>query len=368
MSPRFRKRRLLAPAAFAAALAFAAPAAAHDVSTIATGLNGPRGLDLGPDGALYVAEAGTAGDTCSGEGPARLCVGPTGSVSRVERDGSGQQRVRSGLPSLNFQGEFVGPQDVAFRGRRTGYVLVGLGADPARRADFGSLGPALGQLYRWRPGSAPRPFADIAAFEGANDPDEQGADSNPWSVEPAGEDVKVTDAGGNSVVSVDRHSGEVSLAGVLPPQIVPNPTGQGPPEIPAQAVPTGIAATPDRQGYAVGQLTGFPFAEGTARVFGFDDDEDLSPFATGFTHIVDVAYASDGTLYVLQLSRRSLLAGDPVGALYAVRPNGTRYELAPGRLTSPTGLHVTRSYAYVSNQGLTPSGGEILKISRSGWR
>ena len=34
---------------------------AQTVTTIATGLNGPRGLKFGPDGALYVAEAGTGG-------------------------------------------------------------------------------------------------------------------------------------------------------------------------------------------------------------------------------------------------------------------------------------------------------------------
>lgn len=41
------------------------PLAAQNVSVYASGLNGPRGLKFGPDGALYVAEAGLGGSTPS---------------------------------------------------------------------------------------------------------------------------------------------------------------------------------------------------------------------------------------------------------------------------------------------------------------
>jgi hypothetical protein len=43
-----------------AALSRAAGGSHYEV--IATGLDNPRGLDFGPDGALYVAEAGRGGD------------------------------------------------------------------------------------------------------------------------------------------------------------------------------------------------------------------------------------------------------------------------------------------------------------------
>ena len=55
------------------------------VTTVASGLANPRGLNFGPDGALYVAEAGSGGS-----GPCILgsdglvkCYGTTGAVTKI---------------------------------------------------------------------------------------------------------------------------------------------------------------------------------------------------------------------------------------------------------------------------------------------
>jgi hypothetical protein len=362
---RSRSRRLAAPVALVAALVLApaAPAAAaHGITKIATGLNAPRGMDVGPDGHLYVAEAGSAGTTCSGTGASELCVGATGSISRVARDGSGQERVQAGLSSILFRGEPVGPHDVSFRGRADGYVLIGLGADPARRAELGDVGAGLGKLYRWTPGSAPSALADVAGFEAARNPDGIVPDSNPWSVDSTNGDLVVTDAGANAILSVAGASGDVALKGLLPFGVAPGPTGV---TIPFQPVPTGIVRA--RHGsYRVGQLTGFPFPDGAAKVFKLVDT-DVNPFATGFTHVIDVAYGPDGTLYVLMIARRSLRSGPSPGMLVAVRRNGSRYELAKDKLTAPAGLAVHGSHIYVSNQGLAPGAGEVLRIPARRW-
>jgi hypothetical protein len=150
--------------------------------------------------------------------------------------------------------------------------------------------------------------------------------------------------------------------------VLPFGTALGPAgtPMPYQPVPTGIVRAPDGS-YRVGQLTGFPFPEGAAKVFKLVDDGDLAPFVTGFTHVIDVAYGPDGTLYVLKIFRRSLLSGPSPGLLVAVRPDGSRRFLAEDRLTAPAGLAVDDSHVYVSNQGLTPGGGEVLKISARGW-
>src|ERR1700754_953705 len=76
-----------------------------NATVFASGLNGPRGLKFGPDGTLYVAEAGSGGTTstvgqCEQVPPP---VGPylggnTARISKVDRFGT-VSTVVSGLPS-----------------------------------------------------------------------------------------------------------------------------------------------------------------------------------------------------------------------------------------------------------------------------
>ena len=106
------------------------------VSTYATGLTNPRGLTFGPDGSLYVAEAGTGG----GQTPADIdpscpvnvnifspyTAGSSGRVTRVLADGT-KETVADNLPSMTeASGASYGPTDVAFVGG-TLYVLIEMG-------------------------------------------------------------------------------------------------------------------------------------------------------------------------------------------------------------------------------------------------
>ena len=76
------------------------------LEVVADGLDNPRGIGFGPDGALYVAESGSGGpgpDNCiaSPEG-GQACFGRTGAVTRITR--RSQHRVLTGLATGAHQG------------------------------------------------------------------------------------------------------------------------------------------------------------------------------------------------------------------------------------------------------------------------
>jgi sugar lactone lactonase YvrE len=135
--------------------------------------------------------------------------------------------------------------------------------------------------------------------------------------------------------------------------------------IPSEPVPTTVVLGPDGA-YWVGQLTGFPFQPGSARIFRVPVQGGTPTVAlTGFTNIIDIAFGPDGSLYVLEISKNGLLSGNPAGALFKVLPNGTRIELAAGQLSMPGGIVVASDGTlYVTNWSVLPGGGQVLRITQ----
>ena len=343
-----------------------APALAHEprLKVVASGLDNPRGLDIGRFGAVYVTEAGRGG-----AGPCRIgpeggqeCVGASGAVTRIWH--GHQRRVLRNLPSLAAVGTgeaASGPQDISIGRFGNARMVVGFGGDPATRADLGPLGPLFGQLYRVSLFGRPRPVADIAAYEGTADPDGDGADSNPNSVVSQFLRSVVADAGGNDLLRVGP-GGRISTLAVFPDRLVPPPGPPAPPSIPMDAVPTSVVVGPDHA-YYVGQLTGFPFPVGGARVYRVVPGSPPEIYAAGFTNITDVAFGPDGSLYVLEIATNSLLSDDPTGALKRVRRNGSIQTVLSDGLVAPTGLAIDRKgVAYISNRGASAGDGEVLRL------
>jgi sugar lactone lactonase YvrE len=198
----------------------------------------------------------------------------------------------------------TGPHDVGFLGRGNGWVTIGLGADPAKRALLGSAGAGFGRLARFQPNGNISFEDDLAGYEAANNPDGFVPDSNPYGLAVLASRRLVADAGGNALNEVSA-DGTISTLAVFPNRFVQNPFAAPGVTIPMQAVPTTVAMGPDGALY-VGQLTGFPFPVGGANVYRVAPDgtrtsivskESMSPILPG-----GVAVGSDGSLYVTRFS------------------------------------------------------------------
>src|SRR5215203_5851481 len=108
----------------AAALCVAQPlrtAAATTWQVVVSGLDNPRGLAFGPEGALYIAQAGRGGNGLCGDGPeGTRCYGDSGAITRYEPGTGTTTDVVTGLPSLaTEQGQMfaIGPNDLSLHGR-----------------------------------------------------------------------------------------------------------------------------------------------------------------------------------------------------------------------------------------------------------
>jgi hypothetical protein len=339
------------------------------MEVVASGLNNPRGLAFGFDGALYVAEAGVGGEgpcITSPEG-GEACYGPSGSITRINLAEGSQSVFAGGFPSL-AEGGFgaTGPTDITFNGP-VAYVIVGLGADPAARAELGDAGSGFGQLVQLTRKGKWKFAKDVSAYESKANPDGGAIDSNPYSVLAIGGKAYVADAGGNDLVMVPG-KGKIKTIAVFPDRLVEFPPGSGE-MMPMQAVPTSVVRGPDGAFY-VGQLTGFPFPVGGANVFRIVPGSEPEVFADGFTNIIDIAFGQDGSLYVLEIVANGLLSADPAdptsltGALIKVDPDGTRTTIASEGLIAPGGLAIGPDGAiYVSNYSIFPGMGEVVKIT-----
>ncbi len=333
------------------------------VQVIASGLDNPRGLAFGPEGALYVAEAGRggAGPCITGpEGP--VCYGATGALTRLWRGGI--ERVLTGLPSLadpNDGSGAVGPHDLSFLGRGGAYIAVGLGADPKVRQDL-PAGATFGHLLKVSAGGQWKSVADVAAHEAATNPDGGQVDSNPYAVHALPGGYLVADAGANALLHVAAN-GQVSTVAVFPVRLVTPPFPGPPNPFPMQAVPTAVTVGPDGAIY-VGELTGFPFPVGGARVYRLAPGQPPEVYVQGLTNIIDIAFDGAGNLYVLEIAKDSLLA-PPFGALKRVSAGGGSIEtILDTGLFLPTGLAIGADGAiYISNCGACAAGqGQVLRV------
>jgi hypothetical protein len=376
-------RGALALALAVCVLAVPAAAAKPGFTVVAKNLNNPRKLFAGANGDLYVVEAGTGGsDKCIGSGQAETCVGLTGAIVRVAH-GLVTPVVTGLWSGAKPDGTSAqGPADVIVKGNTYDVLLQDGTIDKSGVNSLGPDGATAGDLISTPPGKAkPAVLFNFAAFEAARNPDHgagPGAkfgdppiDSDPYGFVAYRGGFAVVDAAGNDLLWV-RAGGKVSVLAVFPTQTVAlTPTvaaAIGAPKtmrsIAVQSVPTCVTVGPDGALY-VGELTGAPFAPGSARVWRIAQGKKPTVYASGFTTISDIAF--DGkNLLVLEMAAKGLLDRSSPGVLIRLTPSKKRTVIASAGLVDPTGLAVAHGSIYISNDGVYPaSRGEVVSLPAS---
>jgi hypothetical protein len=267
----------------------------------------------------------------------------------------------------------TGPASVSsFSAGNVSAVIQGTGT-PDSNAQFGDAGKLLAHLIKITGQGQVTDVADIGAYEAANNPDGNQIDSDPYAVLDFGNKWIVADAAANDLLQVDAN-GNITTLAVFPSQMVEAPPFLQMPagtQIPVESVPTSVTLGPDGA-YYVGELTGFPFVVGLARVWRVVPGQEPTLYASGFTNIIGLTFDQNGGLLVLEIAKNGLLAAESAapgdtaaaaGALIRVAADGTKTEIASAGLVLPGGLAVGPDGAiYVSNFGIFSGAGELVRL------
>lgn len=356
--------------------------ASAQVTPVATDLNNPRGLAFGPNGVLYVTEAGLgAGNGAGGVGPG---LGFTGSVGEINGLSSGHptyHRIITGLASQADAGGVVGPDGVSALGNGDIHVIMAEstsgvsvafpGSSPAVTRQFGRLlkSSQSGQWkvvadvgdfdYQWAFDNRNAPFAPVGQFP----------DANPYAVLSVPGHEYVADAGANTVDEVDQ-DGAVRLIA-----FVPNPKVQLGPNLVtvSDSVPTCVAKGADGFLY-VGTLTfGAFFATHApqSKIYRVNPAltnailTDADVWASGFNPITGCGF-SNGAFYATEFftAASGLAHGDVVRV--AVNPDGSagaRTALGGSALMNPNGFAARDGSIYVSNHSVSAAG-QVVRVDQ----
>jgi hypothetical protein len=347
------------------------PQTSPNVHVWVSGLNGPRGLTFGPDGNLYVAEAGMGGSNSTAGSPCDQVIPPigpylggnSGQISRIDRHGK-RTIVASGFPStMAAVGDLSGVADVAFLDGTLYALTAGGGCSHGGTRPNGlykvnlsngswSLVANLSKFIQ----SHPVKYPNLPDFE---------PDGTFFSMTEFEHQLYAVEPNHGQIISIDSNGKMDAVLDVSASE--------------GHIVPTSITAH-DGQLY-LGNLYLFPIVPTAARILTLGRaecsrvaapglSESSSPHdlhilssVAGFTSVTGVAFGPDGLLYVLELSDAAGFPTPGAGKVVRVNHDGSIEDVATG-LVVPTGMAFSRDgKLYVSNFGAAPPGlGQIVQI------
>ncbi len=301
------------------------------ISTVASGLINPMGIEGDGYGNIWVTESGTANNDAK-----VVVIKPNGqkydaivNLSSIINENSGE--VQGGGHLLLDNGRL--------------YVLAGNYLYKVNVSNF-------------KPGDTPidgstLPFEDVGSFVLSYPFVSNAHDTHPYNLikGPDG-DIYIADAGANAIIhrKSERH---YSVLAEIPG--FANPTPVGPPQV--QTVPTGLIF--DGHNFLISTLTGFPFITGHANVYKVSLAGNVSVYQPGFTTLVDIA---NGNIYghlLLQYGAFGPTGFVPnTGAL--ILANGFGMTTLTSTLNMPVGLkQVNNQTWYITSMG----DGTVLKAT-----
>ena len=323
---------------------------------LVTGLNDPRGLKFGPDGNLYVAEAGVGGTNLSTTCAQVVApVGPylgsnTGSrISMIDRNGV-RTTVADNLPSsvtTPATGSGIqGIADVAFVGNTLYGLLAGGGCSHG-------VPDIPNQVFKVHPDKTWSMIANYSEYLMTHPV----KDPNPADFEPDGTPYSMINSGGTLYV-VEPNHGEIdriSTGGNIS-RLIDVSAHEG------HIVPTCIVNHDDN--FYVGNLDVFPIVQGSSSVFKITPQGQISVFAKGFETILGIAFDANNRLYVLECTVGQDALTPGFGDIVRVDPSGQKTVIASG-FHLPTAMTFGPDGSlYVSDWGIGPPGmGQIVQVS-----
>jgi len=323
-----------------------------NVTIFASGLKNPRGLKFGPDGNLYVAEAGDGGNI-STNGDCDQVLPPVGPymggfrsrISRFTPNGT-RVTVANNLPStMDSSGDFIGIADVAFLGDTLYALEAGAGCSHG-------LANTPNSVLRIANGGYTQ-VADLSAFIKAHPV----AHPNPPDFEPDGVWYSMI-AVGDDLFAVEPNHGELDMittAGAVT-RVADISATQG------HAVPTAVVYDGN---FYVAEFGLFPVTDGSQDILKITPAGKVSVFATGLTNILGLAFDAGHRLYVLESSTKNKSFPTPgTGEIVRIGPSG-QLEKIVGGLNLPGAMTFGSDGAlYVSNWSYGPPDmGQILKVT-----